>query len=180
MRKTLCFLLLLSLPACATIGKAPPPGDYGKLTQLAGIYQQQGRFAASEPLLRDALRSRPRGPEANALMGDAMLVRGEFGGAVLHYRASLASNPSSAVVLNNLAMAEIGLKKGGLALEAVDQALALSPQPLHPFLDTRARALALLKRDADARAEGEKALSLWPPSDPEGRAQLEEFLGGLP
>jgi Flp pilus assembly protein TadD len=160
-----------------------PAADYDKLVALAAIYQGEGKWAQADSLLAEAARAAPGRPEAWALRGDSAFRAGDYPRAASGYQRSLEMKREQPVVLNNLAMAEIARGNGEAAYASVRQALAYSPQPVWPFLDTLARAQRLLGMRAEALATAREALGQAPPGGGAARRELEELivsLGGTP
>ncbi len=182
MRRALPLLAAAVLLAgCATV--RPAPADYDKLVQLAGVYHLQGKWAQAEPLLAEAERSSPERPEARALMGDAAYSAGDYPRAVARYQESLRRRPDQSSVLNNMAMAHLGMKDAELAYAASRQALAFNPSPAWPHLDTLARALAQMGRREEALAAARQALDQVPASRADAREEISRLvreLGGRP
>jgi tetratricopeptide (TPR) repeat protein len=179
----LAAVAVSGLCSCAALRPAPPPADYDKLVQLAGIYQIQGKWAQAEPLLAEAARSVPGRPEAWALMGDAAYSAGDYPRAVARYQESLQRRSDQSAVLNNMAMAHLGMKDGELAYAASRQALAFNPSPAWPHLDTLARALALMGRREEALTAARQALVQIPSARTAARDDLSRLvreLGGVP
>jgi len=170
-------LSLALLAGCSAPRPAPSP-PYEKLVRSAEDLQREGGWAQADPLLVQAVQARPERPEAYALRGDAALHAGDFPRAAAEYQASLQKKREQPAVLNGLAIAELGRGNPDLAYAAVRQALAYSPSPEWPFLDTLARAHAAAGRREEALAAAREALALAPAGAAERRA-LEDLILSL-
>lgn len=81
----------------------------GRLVQQAAEARRQGRAAAAEQLLNDALTRQPGEPQALNLLGMIALERRDFAAASTHFRGAAAADPKEAALWMNVASAERGL-----------------------------------------------------------------------
>ncbi|UCG38995.1 MAG: tetratricopeptide repeat protein [bacterium] len=172
--------LSVTLLSCAS---HPRRGElrmpYDDRLRLASIYIQSGQSERAEGLLRDALAQEEGRPEAHAMLGEVLFLKGDLEGSSRHLYRALQVGGDDAVVLNNLAWVELGRSKAGKALELTDRAISLQPVPLYPYLDTRSRALLELNRYEEALVEARAALNLTPQHDTSMRGHLRQLIGEI-
>ena len=83
-------------------------GAVGGLVQQAAEARRQGRIAAAEQLLGDALKRQAGEPQALNLLGMIALDRRDFAAASVHFRGAAAADPKEAALWMNVASAERG------------------------------------------------------------------------
>lgn len=133
---------------------------YGTLARLS-LRQGVGGQQAKDALL--AALARGKAPEmVHALLGDLAWGEGNIEQARQHWQLSLAIDPSSIVIMNNLAMALADVPQPRetdlqLALSLVEQALAR--QELPQLYDTQALILFQMKKYREALVPFNKALT---------------------
>lgn len=143
--------------------------DPGLLAQAMGL-AQSGRLGEAEAALLRIRISFPRDHDALQLLGMLARQRGDQHVAIDLFRQSLAIEPRQPHVLNNLGNAHAAEGEHAKALEAYDQALALTPDYADAAIN-RALALIALARPIDA-ARGMAAMLRAQPGSARGWAVL--------
>ena len=152
---------------------------YEDRLRLASIYIQNGQPDRAVPLLEDAAIQNPRRPDAHAMLGEVLFLRGDMEGSERSLTRALETGGDDPVILNNLAWVEMGRGNDQRALDLTDRAIRLNPAPLYPHLDTRAMVLRKLGRHEEALGDARTALKLIPDHDTEMRDRLKEFVREL-
>jgi predicted O-linked N-acetylglucosamine transferase (SPINDLY family) len=147
----------------------------GTLRQ-AHLLHRSGRLDEARALCLQALRLRPRLPQALTLLGIIAAQTGDFGRAVALFDEVLRLDPRNAAAYNNQGNALRALKRPADALASYDKAIALQPQHA-PTYNSRGNALFDLRRYEDALASHDRAIALQPEHAPahfdRGRSLLE-------
>ena len=161
-----------------------------KLKQ-AHEYLLQGDAARARTLCEEALRSAPRNPDANYLLGLARLAEGQAGEALPPLIQALAANPRHGPTLEYLGLAHLMLGQFGEAESVLTRAAALPGAPgsvlmrlgvaileqgrSSEALPILRRALAREPEDVDCRLNVGRALAKV--GDPDGaRREFEAIL----
>jgi len=177
LRPVLYAILAITVISCAGPSRRSSlVMPYEDRLQLASIYIQGGQRDQAIPLLEDAVIQEKARPEAWAMLGELLYLKGDLKGSAVHFEKALDTGGDDATVLNNLAWVESAKNNTDRALALADRAIAMDPAPLYPYLETRARILMKLQRYEDASADASAALSLTPEYDSKMRAQLEELM----
>lgn len=136
LQKSLVFAGLLALCAGPTLAQstADPVREAQRLTRVAQVAQQQGRFddaiKAYQTITVVAASSPRIAAAAHLAGGNVYMMTGRFQEAATAYRKSVALDPSSAEAFNNLGEALGELKQYRPALEAFQKAVALDQKYL--------------------------------------------------
>ncbi|UCF30010.1 MAG: tetratricopeptide repeat protein [bacterium] len=171
---------LLSAVGCITVDQQRVTGmPYPDLLKLASIYIQEGNNPNAEMVLEDAVKSEPDRPEAYAMLGDIFYSKDDLPEAALYYLKALERNGEDTVVLNNLAWVEMGQENYSSALAYIERAVEMAPQPLYPYLDTRARIFRAMGDLDKALSSARIALSLTPEHEVEMRADLIKLIRSI-
>ena len=123
--------------------------------------QQAGRLDEASALCLQALRLRPRQPQALTLLGIIAAQTGDFARAVALFDEVLLLEPRNAAAHNNRGNALRALRRPADALASYDEAIALQPDHA-PTYHGRGNALFDLQRHEDALASHDRALTLQP------------------
>jgi tetratricopeptide (TPR) repeat protein len=136
LQKSLVVAGLLALCAGSTLAQstADPVREAQRLTRVAQVAQQQGRFddaiKAYQTITVVAASSPRIAAAAHLAGGNVYMMTGRFQEAATAYRKSVALDPTSAEALNNLGEALGELKQYRPALEAFQKAVALDQKYL--------------------------------------------------
>jgi tetratricopeptide (TPR) repeat protein len=155
---------------------ARAPRNVRGYTNLATALKDEGRPAEAEDVLRRAVALDPLDPPAQRKLGNSLLARGDFEGAVECYRRSLA-RADSADAQHGLGLACLRLGNAAEAAAALRTATALEPDGADHWL-ALGNALAALARPAEAEQAYGKALALAPELQ-EAHTNLGVLLLGL-
>ncbi len=171
---------VLFMASCAgPIRRVDMKMPYEDRLRLASIYIQNDQPERAVPLLEDASVQNPGRPEAYAVLGEVLFLKGDLEGSARSLTRALETGGDDPVILNNLAWVEMGRGDAEKALSLTDRALRVNPVPLYPYLDTRARVLLELGRPQEALEEAATALELLPDYDNRMRDRLEELVREL-
>lgn len=118
---------------------AKRPSDETVL-KLHNAMRAASQVAEADKLADDWLAKHPDSPRFNIYLGELAIGQRDYARAEQHLRRAVASQPSNALVLNNLAWVLYRAGKPG-ALEMSEKALALAPDS-DAVLDTTAEILA--------------------------------------
>jgi aspartate beta-hydroxylase len=156
----------------------------GRLVQQAAEARRQGRVAAAEQLLNDALAQQPGEPQALNLLGMIALDRRDFAAASGHFRGAAAADPQEAALWMNVASAERGLGAAEGERAALQAAIAIDQRNLMAQIRMAQLQQRLDERQGAADSWG-KALALsaglpdLPPALVETLAQARDFVTGF-
>ena len=149
--------------------------DSGKLTEAIGEYQKllrnhpdmaavylglgttfwrNGMLDEAEPLLNHVLSTEPNDPDANWLIADILIHRGDYTRAELHASKALAGNPALLEAHGILGKAYLGEGKPEAAVAELQKALRIDHDGRYYY--QMYRALRDLGRDAEAAMALEK------------------------
>lgn len=158
--------------------------------RMASSLESLGRAGEAAELYRDVLRLAPRQSEAHYHLGYLAAAKGDYREAIVHYRATLASDPRHVQAANNLAWilatsSDATLRNGNEAVALAERACRSSGKEHPPLLDTLAAAYAEAGRLADAVATADRAISLAAAAgqadlESEIRAHREHYAAGRP
>ncbi len=127
----------------------------------------------------DALRESGIDPEGAAQLfraGSLLAQAGARSVAVDFYRKALAADPANGDAMNNLALLLAGDPETiDEALRLLDAAIEKNPQDAY-YLSSRGEVRRKAGREAEARADFEKALQLLPADDAAARAEIEAMM----
>jgi aspartate beta-hydroxylase len=153
----------------------------GRLVQQAAEARRQGRVAAAEQLLGDALARQPGEPQALNLLGMIALDRRDFAVASAHFRGAAAADPKEAALWMNVASAERGLGAAEGERAALQAAIDIDQRNLMAQIRMAQLQQRLDERQGAADSWG-KALALsaglpdLPPALVETLAQARDFV----
>lgn len=178
--RVVTVLLLLIATACARVEYRPEQRmTYEDRVRLGTIYMQSGQMERAREVLQGAVAREPDRKEARVLLGEALYNLGSLPAAQEQLETALDRGGDDPVVLNNLAWIRIQMGRSEQALEAIERAVEMSPDPLYPYLDTQARVLAKLGRHREALETARAALSLTPEYDSKAIKALEKLVKEL-
>jgi hypothetical protein len=106
------------------------PKDLAVLSQLAQIYDRQGKEDAAGPLYEAVLKLDSRHASSNANLGVIRVKQGQVDAAIALWRSSLRANPAQTGVRMNLAQAL--LRQGDRTAARAEIELALKYDPDQP------------------------------------------------
>lgn len=156
-------------------------GAVGGLVQQAAEARRQGRIAAAEQLLGDALKRQAGEPQALNLLGMIALDRRDFAAASVHFRGAAAADPKEAALWMNVASAERGLGVAEAERAALQAAIDIDQRNLMAQIRMAQLQQRLEERQAAADSWG-KALALsagltdLPPALADILAQARDFV----
>ena len=122
---------------------------------------QAGRLDEARVLCLQALRLRPRQPQAMTLLGIISAQTGDYERAVALFGEVLLLEPRNAAAHNNQGNALRALRRPAAAIASYDKALEIQPQHA-PTYNSRGNALFDLQRHEDALASHDRAIALQP------------------
>jgi Tfp pilus assembly protein PilF len=175
----LTVVIFLTASCAGPSRKAELKMPYEKRIQLASIYIQNNQEEKAVPLLEEAVTQDEGRPEAHAMLGEILFIRGDLEGSTLHLTKALEVGGEDPMVLNNLAWVEMNQGRADTALDLIERALRLEPVPVYPYLDTRSRILLGLGRHSEALADARAALRNVPEYDTRMKENLEELIREL-
>ncbi len=139
-------------------------GNYVACQNLAHHLNEKNRPAEALPLLEEALRLRPRYPEARVNLGRSLFLLGRVDEAIPQFEQAIALRPDDPVALNNLAFSR--MNQGDLAETVRLYGLALGLQPDWAEVQHRAGIVQILQGDDEGGgARLERAAALAPGND---------------
>ena len=139
-------------------------GNYVACQNLAHHLNETNRPAEALPLLEEALRLRPRYPEARVNLGRSLFLLGRLEEAIPEFEQAIALRPHDPVALNNLAFSR--MNQGDLAETVRLYARALESQPAWAEVQHRAGIVQIMQGDANGGgARLDRAAALEPASD---------------
>jgi tetratricopeptide (TPR) repeat protein len=139
-------------------------GNYVACQNLAHHLNENNRPAEALPLLEEALRLRPRYPEARVNLGRSLFLLGRVDEAIPQFEQAIALRPDDPVALNNLAFSR--MNQGDLAETVRLYARALDLQPDWAEVQHRAGIVQIMQGDPQGGgARLERAAALAPAND---------------
>lgn len=136
------------------------PGQFDALHNLGVLLIQRDRYDEALDFLRRSSAVNPRSISAHSNIGTALLNLGRYEEALKSYERAIVINPAYAEAHNNRGIALRYLGRYEEALESYDRALKIKPAYAEVH-NNRATVLREdLKRNAEALAAAELALSL--------------------
>ena len=137
---------------------------YGRLVEEAGTCWRQGRTQEVIPLLRKAIATNPKHPEAYYNLGLALQKQGDLQAAIDVYRQALAIKPNCPESLSNLGLAL--QKQGDLhgAIASYRKSLAINPR--YPEAYNNLGNVLREKGDLQAAIDAYRQALIIKPNDP--------------
>jgi len=132
------------------------PTDSYAYTKRGIRYLWSGDDKNAEADLTKAITLNPRNAEAHDDLGVVLARRGDYKGALINFQACVTIDPTYFKGYHNLAMAYYVVGEDKLALDAVNQSLALVPDQRSPML-LKAQILQALGREKEAAKVKEDA-----------------------
>jgi tetratricopeptide (TPR) repeat protein len=160
----------VNLPPETPLTIDAPVAEYYRLIDLAAEAMNEGRHAASVPLLEQALAANPGDALVHNSYGSALAATGRLAAAVAEYRKAIALSPDYPDARNNLASALVQSGRADEAIGEFREALALAPDFAEAHSGLGA-ALAQKGRPGEAIPHLEKATALRP-ENPMARVNL--------
>ena len=100
--------------------------DAAQMSAVGASFQSEQRYAESVPLLMAALHLDPRNYAAMVMLGRALIVTGDLGGAEAHLIVAIRQSPFSFAAFEELARLYIRQGKADMALSALDHGAQLA------------------------------------------------------
>jgi predicted O-linked N-acetylglucosamine transferase (SPINDLY family) len=127
----------------------------------AHLLHRAGQLDQARALCLEALRLRPRQPQALTLLGIIAAQTGDLERAAALFGEVLQVDPRNAAAHNNKGNALLALRRPGAALASYEQAIAIQPDQASTH-SARGRALFELRRYEEAVASHDRAIALSP------------------
>lgn len=103
------------------------PGDFIAWAKLGSLHAAQNSLAKADSAVRKSLELRPDYTPALLNLGMILAVQKDFEPAIDLFKRAIASDPNTAIAHRMLGEAYLQVRKGSLALEALNEALRLDP-----------------------------------------------------
>jgi protein O-mannosyl-transferase len=139
--------------------------NYVAHQNLAHHLNETNRPAEALPHLEEALRIRPRYPEARVNLGRSLFLLGRLDEAIAQFEQAIELRPDDPVALNNLAFSR--MNQGDLADTVRLYALALERQPDWAEVHHRAGIVEIMQGDADGGGRRLQRAAALEPGHPE-------------
>lgn len=161
MRARFGFRCLIACLAVCCASRPARSGELEDLLRTAAALNQQADYAHAMPLLRRATELAPQDPEANYLLGVALLQSGHPADAIAPLRIAVKENSENEAAEGYLGDAEMEQGNFAQAAETFQAAVARAPNSEQALMWW-----------TDYSLERYRVLALWLRSSPRGRAMV--------